>query len=146
MTTECFVKIDVSHHLGTVDDVVYYRRGMTIDFLLRWRWYFEYLAALIKVHNPKITVNLRCGSIDLLSNREYIKKKTHDLMIAKERRLNQILRTPAELDLFDIAANQRLDKIKKIEEDLQRLKNGEIIFYVPKEYINKIHEYAKDNV
>lgn len=61
---EFFVKITLfkgSH----ADAVVYYRRYMNIDFILRWKWYFEYLAARLKVSHPREKVELLCGRIDL---------------------------------------------------------------------------------
>ena len=46
--TEFFVKI-VLYKGYYVNSVVYYRRYMNIDFVLRWRWYFSYIKARLKV-------------------------------------------------------------------------------------------------
>lgn len=45
------VKITIfkGHH---ADEVVYYRNKLSVSMIEKWRWYFEYLAALIKVNNP----------------------------------------------------------------------------------------------
>lgn len=38
----------------------------------KWKWYFEYLAALVKVNNPRNRVELTIGAQDLLQGKEYI--------------------------------------------------------------------------
>ena len=43
------------------DKVVYYRGQISIDMLEKWRWYFEYLAARIKVKHPRRKVELTIG-------------------------------------------------------------------------------------
>lgn len=43
------------------EKVIYLRTGMDVDFAIRWRWYFDYLAALVKVHHPKRKVELYIG-------------------------------------------------------------------------------------
>lgn len=52
---KCVVKISVSSetNYSHIDDVVYYHSGMSADFVQRWLWFFEYLAARVKVANPK---------------------------------------------------------------------------------------------
>ena len=66
---EFFVKITLYKGYHPME-VVYYRRGMSIDFVIRWRWYFEYLAARLKVLFPREKVELLCGRIDLLTPEE----------------------------------------------------------------------------
>ena len=54
MKAEIVIRIDISmekcYHIP--EEVVYYRI-QPIDSWSRWVWYYEYLAALLKVHNPK---------------------------------------------------------------------------------------------
>lgn len=35
------------------DEVIYYRNKLPIRIVSQWRWYFEYIAARVKVNNPK---------------------------------------------------------------------------------------------
>lgn len=127
-------------------EVVYYRRGMNIDFVLRWRWYFEYLAARLKVLFPREKVELLCGRIDLLTPDAYISKKRESLLKAKKGQLKRLNNEPDELDLFDIAINKKRDKIERIENEIKKLENGEIIFWVPENYKNLMHKYLKKTV
>lgn len=53
-----------------VDDVIYYRSGMSPDFAVKWSWYFEYLAALIKVRHPKRSVFMYGGRQNILLGRD----------------------------------------------------------------------------
>lgn len=140
MEAECFVKITIYN--GSLAEVVYYRRYMTIDFVIRWRWFFEYLAARIKVAHPRKKVEILCGRIDLLTPAEYAAKKRESLLRAKRGQVNRLKNTPDELDLFDIAINKKREKIERIENEIQRLENGEQIFWVYEDYINKIHKYV----
>ena len=137
---EFFVKINLydGYH---VDKVVYYRRYMDIEFILRWRWYFEYLSARLKVAHPRDRIELVCGRIDLLSPKEYAEKKSQNLLRAKRGLVKKLVDTPDELDLFDIAINNKRDKITRIENEIKKLENGEQIFWVYDDYINLIHDY-----
>jgi len=139
---EFFVKI-VLYKGCHVDAVVYYRRYMNIDFFLRWRWYFEYITARVKVAHPKEKVEMLGGRIDSLNPGEYIEKKRESLLRAKRGQLKKIENTPAMLDLFDIAINKKQDKIARIEDEIQRLESGEVIFYVPGDHLNRVHDFVK---
>lgn len=124
-----------------VDAVVYYRRRMDIDFFLRWRWFFEYIAARIKVAHPRERVELTGGRIDLLTPEAYIEKKRESLLRAKRGQIKKLENTPDELDLFDIAINKKQEKIARIEDEIRRLEAGEVTFWVYDDYINRIHEF-----
>ena len=140
--TEFFVKI-VLYKGYYGDSVVYYRRYMNIDFVLRWRWYFEYLAARLKVAYPRQKVEILCGRIDLLTPAEYAVKKRESLLRAKRGQIKKLENTPDELDLFDIAINKKREKIERIEKEIKRLENGEKIFWVYGDYKNEIKKYLK---
>jgi hypothetical protein len=140
--TEFFVKI-VLYKGYYVDSVVYYRRYMNIDFVLRWRWYFEYLAARLKVAYPREKVEILCGRIDLLTPAEYAVKKRESLLRAKRGQIKKLENTPDELDLFDIAINKKREKIERIEKEIKRLENGEKTFWVYGDYKNEIKKYLK---
>jgi len=50
-----FAKISIGKHIGDLK-CIYYNEGFTYQQFSKWRWYFEYRAALFKVHNPKMRV------------------------------------------------------------------------------------------
>ena len=60
---KCVVKISISSetNYSHIDDVVYYRSGMSPDFVQRWLWFFEYLSARVKVSNPRRKVEIFCN-------------------------------------------------------------------------------------
>lgn len=73
-----------------VEEVVYYRYEVPHTTLSNYRWYFEYLAALVKVAHPKDRVNLLILQIGteapFLAGKYYIEKKqSHCLPIKKVR-------------------------------------------------------------
>lgn len=140
--TEFFVKI-VLYKGCQVDSVVYYRRYMDIDFVMRWRWYFEYLAARLKVAYPREKVEMLCGRIDLLTPAEFAIKKRESLLRAKRGLIKKMENTPDELDLFDIAINKKREKIERIEDEIRRLENGEQMFWVYGDYKNEMKKYLK---
>lgn len=72
MEKRCVVKIAVSSETDYyhIDDVVYYRSGMSPDFIERWQWFFEYLAARIKVANPRRKVEFYKGLQEIKLGRE----------------------------------------------------------------------------
>lgn len=137
---EFFVKIAIYKGCH-VDAVVYYRRRMDINFFLRWSWYFEYIAARIKVAHPRERVELLAGRIDLLTPEAYIEKKRENLIKAKRGQIKKLKNTPDEIDLFDIAINKKQEKIERLEKEIQRLESGEITFWVYKDYVNRINEF-----
>ena len=40
------------------DETIYYRYNLPMRIVERWKWYFEYLAALVKYYNPRRKVEL----------------------------------------------------------------------------------------
>lgn len=142
LKVEFFVKITL-YKKSHADAVVYYRRGMDIDFVLRWRWFFEYIAARLKVEHPREKVDFLCGRIDLLTPAAYIEKKRESLLKAKRGQVKKLENTPDELDLFDIAINGKREKIERIEDEIRRLEAGEVTFWVYDSYINRVHEFIK---
>lgn len=142
---EFFVKINL-YKGHRVDAVVYYRRYMNIDFIIRWRWYFEYLAARLKVAYPREKVELLCGRIDLLTPAQYAIQKKENLLRAKRGLIKRMENTPDELDLFDIAINKKKDKLERLKDEIRRLENGEQIFWVYGDYANRIKEYLEKNI
>ena len=45
-------------------ETVYYRTAMPFEFAMRWRWYFEYRAALFRVARPRYFTEIVIGSYE----------------------------------------------------------------------------------
>lgn len=134
-----FVKISISYnYYGSIDEVIYFRYGIDINSFSRWKWYFEYLVAKIKINYPKSKVFFEYGEQNLIFGNEYILKKKKDLLIRKEINLKKI-EGDKKLMLFEdeLSTSKKNRLIKEIED----LKNNEFNFYIPSEYINKKHLY-----
>lgn len=125
------------------DTVVYYRNKLPMILIEKWRWYFEYLVALIKVHNPRIKVELIACPQELLQGRQYIERKTETLLIAKRSALKKLEKEVVGYDLFSYKALENNDKKQRLIAEIKDLENGDFKYYVPVEYINRIKEFIK---
>ena len=134
-----FVKISISYnYYGSIDEIIYFRYGININTFSRWKWYFEYLVAKIKINYPKSKVFFEYGEQNLIFGNEYILKKKKDLLIRKEINLKKI-EGDKKLMLFE----DELSTIKKnrLIQEIEDLKNNKFNFYIPCDYINKKHFY-----
>ena len=113
------VKISVSFVGGySVEDVVYYQYKLPMNLMLKYKWYFEYLMALVKVHNPQRHVELYIGRQDdktgddlILCGQDYIDAKTPSLIAGKKRTITKLRnRMPAD-DLIGLASEESKAKI-----------------------------------
>lgn len=107
----------------------------------QWKWYFEYLAARIKVAHPRRKVELVICAQTLLQGDEYIKAKTVSLLKAKRSRLTKLIERPVTADLFGFNQEAREEKIKALKSEIEALERGEFNYYVPQTYINNIKEW-----
>ena len=57
---------------------------MTFQFYCRWKWYFEYRAALLKVKYPKANVEIRHGSYDYVLKADFYEEKLRNLLTASK--------------------------------------------------------------
>lgn len=96
---QCYVKILVYKDLHPYR-VVYYRNKISVDQSVRFRWYFEYLAARIKVKHPRMRVQLMMGSQTLFQGEEYVQKKIKDLLRAKKGKVKKLQAATVVQDLF----------------------------------------------
>ena len=142
MNVEFCVKISVGkRRTCSVDDVVYYRRYMDLDFVLRWQWYFHYISALVQVRHPELFVKTIISRVDMLTPAEYVEKKRVDLIKAQKAKLTKIKGIPVKYDLFGYNQTERVEKVEAIEERLKNLESGVVDFWVYADYINKIKSY-----
>lgn len=123
------------------DKVVYYRGQISIDMLEKWRWYFEYLAARIKVKHPRRKVELTIVRQTLLLGDEYVQEKIKNLLRHRRAKLQKLINTPVASDLFN---DNQIDLEKKIEQtraEIAALERGEYTGWVPPYYINEIKQW-----
>lgn len=138
------VRIDVSlpNERQVVGEVVYYRADLKMSLALRWNWYFEYLAALVKVKHPKRKVNLIIirKPDELKLGGEYITEKTKTLLKAKRGQINRLAKD-STIDLFGFADSDRQEKIGKIQSEIDALEHGRFPYYYPVERKNIIKKW-----
>lgn len=124
-------------------EVIYYRNKLPMWIIEQWRWYFEYIAALVKVNNPRRKIELIICAQTLKQGQEYIKEKSKTLLRAKETKLKRLKNTPVQNDLFNHAKEEQDKKIQAVQGEINALKRGEFNYYVPPTYINKIKKWIK---
>lgn len=146
------VKITVSFIGGySVEDVVYYRYKLPMNLMLKYKWYFEYLVALVKVNNPRRHVQLLIGRQDdktdndrILCGQDYIDAKTPSLIAGKQRAISRLRNKIPDADLFGLNDSEHEAKINAIQSEINALERGEFNYYVFPEYINKIKQCVKN--
>ena len=109
----------------------------------RWRWYFDYITALVKVNYPRDKVELEICMQTMLQGKEYIESKTKTLLSAKKGQLNRLENGVYIDDFFGFETEKREDKIDKIKMEIEALERGEFNYYVPPVYINEIKNHIK---
>ena len=124
-----------------VDEVVYYRNKLPMWIVEQWKWYFEYLAARIKVRHPKRKVELVICAQTLLQGEEYITVKSASFLKAKKGHLKRLQERPVVPDLFGFSQEARDGKIQALMAEIEALERGEFNYYVPQTYINTIKEW-----
>ncbi len=137
---QIFVKISVYN--GThVDKVVYYRNKLPVFIVEKWRWYFEYLAARIKVKHPRRKVELTICPQTLLQGDEFVQEKIKNLLRHRRSRLKKLIESPVETDLFSLNADERQREINQVKSEIESLEKGEYNGYIPPVYINEIKNW-----
>lgn len=124
-------------------EVIYYRNKLPMWIIDQWRWYFEYLAALVKVNNPRRKVELIICAQTLKQGQEYIEEKSKTLLRAKKSKLKKLQNAPVQNDLFNFAKDEQDRKIKAVQGEINALERGEFNYYVPPTYINRIKNWIK---
>ncbi len=140
---QCIVKIAVSSETNYfhIEDVVYYRSGMAPDFVVRWLWYFEYLAALVKVKNPKRKVEFIKGSQDILVGSEWHEHRRAALLKSRKTKLKKLEKGVIDDDLFGFKSQDNEIEKAEVRQQIESLENDEFPIDEFPEYINKIKEY-----
>lgn len=126
------------------EETIYYRYDMPMRIVEKWKWYFEYLAAIVKRANPRRKVELIiCAQQDCLCGVDYVSERTKTLLRAKNIKLKKLRIGEIEDDLFSMAKADNEAKIESVRREIEALERGEFNYYVPPIYINKIKLYTK---
>lgn len=144
MEKRCVVKIAVSSETDYyhIDDVVYYRSGMSPDFIERWLWFFEYLAARIKVANPRRKVEFYKGPQTIKLGREWHEYRRGVMMKSRTTKLKQLEKGVVDDDLFHFKSEDNERKKAEVKAQLESLERDKLPIPEFPEYINKIKEYV----
>ena len=137
------VKITISmlKYHGIPEDTVYYRRQMSMDFLIRWMWYFEFLAALVKVHNPHRRVEMIVGRDEWLTEEEEIENRAKTLLSRKLAQIKKLKGQVVQDDLFGFTQEAHDKKIERIQGEVDSIQRGEVNFFYMPEYQNHIKQW-----
>ena len=140
-----FVRLCVSLKRDTNvnEATVYYRCRMTYDFLMRWLWYFEYLQARIKVAHPHRVVELTAGRMDpkMRLGQEFIDYRRAVLIKSRSRKLNELVNTPFDDDLFGFKSKEVNERISRLKSEIEALERGEITFPVLPDFVNEVKQW-----
>ena len=139
------VKISVSNEQDYyhIDDVVYYRSGMSPDFIEKWLWYFQYLAALVKVHNPRRKVQFYYGPQMVKLGQEWREYRRSVMIKSRRAKLKQLENCIVEDDLFHFKSEDNEKRKNEIKSEIASLEKDEYPIPDFPEYINKIKRYCK---
>ena len=137
------VKITISmlKYHGIPEDTVYYRRQMSMDFLIRWMWYFEFLAALVKVHNPHRRVEMIVGRDEWLTEEEEIENRAKTLLSRKLAQIKKLKGQVVQDDLFGFTQEAHDKKIERIQGEVDSIQRGGVNFFYMPEYQNHIKQW-----
>lgn len=111
-------------------EVYYFKSDMTLNFYMRWKWYFDYRAALLRVNNPKAYIDYHTGPYDYILPEDEYKTKLRNLIIAAKSKKTEYSRKIEHVkrnwnQLFPIEDDPKwykvMEKQKYYEDRLQEL-------------------------
>ena len=144
MENTTIVKITISNErlYNHVDDVIYYRSGMSVDFAIRWRWFFDYLTARVKVAHPR--QNVKCvitSGADIMLGKEWHEHRRQAMLKTAFTKLKKMETEPIQDDLFGFTSSEIEAKKDELRDKVRRLMAD--TYPIPEfpEYINKIKSY-----
>lgn len=112
-------------------EVIYYRNKLPMWIVEQWRWYFDYLAALVKVNNPRLKVELTTCAQTLKQGQEYIEEKSKTLLRAKESKLKRLENTPVQEICSTMQERNRTEKFKPYRAKLTHLNGASLTTMFP---------------
>ena len=120
--TRIFVKILFSESgKSALGEVHYFRNEMRVEFFQKWKWYFEYRAALLKVKFPRAYVKLDTGPYEYVLPEDKYRDKIRNNYLSDKRQLTKFKNQLNSIrknwnELFPIEENPDWIKVtKKLE-------------------------------
>ena len=142
----CVCKITISETWSYyhVARTIYYRSGMSPDFVVRWRWYFDYLAALVKVRNPHQNVIIYCGPLDeeIKLGKEWHEYRRNVMLQTARRKLAQLEKADVSIDIFRFAQEDHARDLASKKALVEALEADTYPIPDFPEYINLIHRHS----
>lgn len=83
-----YFKIDAGPGKGG-NPCVYHNKDFPFELFMKWRWYFDYRAALYKVQHPRHTVDVFWGSYDFVPPAEQQIKDLKNKIISQKRKITE---------------------------------------------------------
>lgn len=142
--SKCIVKITISmvNYYNHAETTVYYRSGMTPDFVDRWHWYFDYLAARLKVAYPRRNVVLTCAAQEgIMLGKEWHEYRRGVMLRTARKKLTELAAMPVEDDLFGFGRSERDAKVAKWTAKLEALEADTYPIPESPEYLNRMKEF-----
>lgn len=120
--TRIYVKISFNEKgISSLRKTVYFRNEMRVDFFVRWKWYFEYRAALLRVKHPKAFIELNHGPYEYVLPEDKYREKIKNQYLSDKRQLTKFKNKLNSIrenwnELFPIEENPDWIKVtKKLE-------------------------------
>ena len=115
--TRIWVKITFNEKgISALRKCVYFRNEMKVDFFQRWKWFFEYRAALLRVKYPKAFIEYTHSPYEYVLPEEKYREKVKNQYLSDkcqltkfQNKLNYVLANWNEL--FPIEENPNWKKI-----------------------------------
>lgn len=145
---KCIAKITISgdssyYHM---DATVYYRTGMSPDFLIRWRWYFDYLAARLKVAYPRRNVVLYTGPQgDIKLGKEWHEYRRNVMLATCRKTLSQLEKESIIPDLFGFGKSEHYAEVDKWTAKKEALEADTYPIPDFPEYMNRMKEFLQQS-
>jgi hypothetical protein len=123
---------------GCSGDLIYFRNGLTKELFDKWRWYFEYRAALFKVENPRMPVSYYTAGYAFESSEKVFEQRLKNLVINRKAQLTQFNKKLAFVkanwnSLFPIETDKDyckvVNKLNKLVSELDEAEDKLEAFY-----------------
>lgn len=117
-------------------EVYYYKNDMSFQFFIRWKWYFHYREALLRVQNPHAFIELSHGSYEYTLPDDTYKKKVYNLLVGAKRKRTEFKNKIEE-------ARKYWDELFPIEEHPKWVKVEEKLKYYEDRIVSLTEEYEQ---
>lgn len=114
-----YVKIRFSEkNISALSEVVYYRNEMTVEFFQKWKWYFEYRSALLRVKYPHGFIDYTHGSYEYILPEDKYRTKVKNQYLSDKRQLSKFNNKLKNIrdnwnELFPLEQNPHWKKIEE---------------------------------